>query len=137
MIYLTGENVFTFNSGTEFSQFKRLQAFNEHGWPTKLLLRNYNRMLAKDIVAHGLESSRSGCLATIMRASILSRSSTLVIIHKVNDFPWKYQTFLTIISLRISLLKRLQACQAVNRDRTGAHTNREVLLDAARRITLL
>lgn len=57
MIYLTGENVFTFNSGTEFSQFKRLQAFNEHGWPTKLLLRNYNRMLAKDIVAHGLESA--------------------------------------------------------------------------------
>lgn len=27
MIYLTGENVFTFNSGTEFSQFERLELF--------------------------------------------------------------------------------------------------------------
>lgn len=57
MIYLTGENVFTFNSGTEFSQFKRLEAFTEQGWKTKLLLRNYNRMLAKDVATHALEST--------------------------------------------------------------------------------
>lgn len=55
MIYLTGENVFTFNSGTEFSQFERLELFNKCGLETKLLLRDYNRMLAKDIAAHGLD----------------------------------------------------------------------------------
>lgn len=57
MIYLTGENVFTFNSGTEFSQFERLKAFNENGWESKLLLRNYNRMLAKDIADHHINSA--------------------------------------------------------------------------------
>ncbi|KRL84541.1 glycosyltransferase [Ligilactobacillus apodemi] len=54
MIYLVGENVFSFNSGTEFSQFERLKAFNEQGFKTKLLLRNYSRMLAKDMEKHGI-----------------------------------------------------------------------------------
>lgn len=57
MIYLTGENVFAFNSGTEISQFERLRAFKNNGWPTKLLLRNYNCMLAKDMQDHQLVSS--------------------------------------------------------------------------------
>ena len=54
MIYLVGENVFTFNSGTEFSQFERLNAFNKNGKQAVLLLRNYNRMLSNDIKKHGL-----------------------------------------------------------------------------------
>lgn len=57
MIYLTGENVFAFNSGTEFSQFERLKAFNENGMKAKLLLRNYNRMLAKNIVDHQIKDT--------------------------------------------------------------------------------
>lgn len=52
MIYLVGENVFSYNSGTEFSQFNRLKAFNAQGWQTKLVLRNYSRMLAKDMQKH-------------------------------------------------------------------------------------
>lgn len=55
MIYLTGENVFTFNSGTEFSQFERLELFKRQGKTAKLLLRNYNRLLAKDIATHKLD----------------------------------------------------------------------------------
>lgn len=48
MIYMVGENVFTFNSGTEFSQLQRLKAFNQNGIESKLLLRNYNRFLYRD-----------------------------------------------------------------------------------------
>ena len=57
MIYLTGENVFSFNSGTEFSLFERLKAFNNNGLKTKLLVRNYNRMLAKDISEHHINEA--------------------------------------------------------------------------------
>ena len=55
MIYLVGENVFTFNSGTEFSQFERLNAFNKNDKRAVLLLRNYNRMLSNEIKRHGLK----------------------------------------------------------------------------------
>ena len=54
MIYLVGENVFTFNSGTEFSQFERLNAFNNNDKRAVLLLRNYNRMLSNEVKKHGL-----------------------------------------------------------------------------------
>lgn len=57
MIYLTGENVFSFNSGTEISQFERLKAFEQNGWKTKLLLRNYNRMLEKDMHEHHVDKT--------------------------------------------------------------------------------
>lgn len=55
MIYLVGENVFTFNSGTEFSQFERLNAFNKNDKRAVLLLRNYNRMLSNEIKKHGIK----------------------------------------------------------------------------------
>lgn len=50
--YLVGESVYTFNSGIEFSQFQRLAAFNKHGYDTKLVTRNYDRFLARDVVTH-------------------------------------------------------------------------------------
>ncbi|WP_265483247.1 hypothetical protein [Lactobacillus sp. PV037] len=49
MKYLVGENVFTFNSGTEFSQFQRLEAFKNNNEDAVLLLRNYNRMLSNEL----------------------------------------------------------------------------------------
>ena len=56
MDYFVGENVFTLNSGTEFSQFDRLKAFNHHQKDSAVLLtRNYNRMLAHDIEKHHLD----------------------------------------------------------------------------------
>ena len=54
MIYMVGENVFTFNSGTEFSQLQRLKAFNQNGIESKLLLRNYNRFLYRDAERAGV-----------------------------------------------------------------------------------
>lgn len=54
MKYLVGENVFTFNSGTEFSQFQRLEAFKDNNEDVVLLLRNYNRMLSNELKRHGL-----------------------------------------------------------------------------------
>lgn len=54
MKYLVGENVFTFNSGTEFSQFERLNAFNDNNEDAVILLRNYNRMLSSELKEHGL-----------------------------------------------------------------------------------
>lgn len=55
MNYLVGENVFTFNSGTEFSQFERLSAFNKHGMHTVLLTRNYNRFASRDMKTHNVD----------------------------------------------------------------------------------
>ncbi|MBS0937698.1 glycosyltransferase [Lactiplantibacillus plantarum] len=54
MNYLVGESVYTFNSGIEFSQFQRLKAFNESGYDTKLLTRNYSRFLARDVKTHAI-----------------------------------------------------------------------------------
>ncbi|BAN75213.1 MULTISPECIES: glycosyltransferase [Lacticaseibacillus] len=54
MIYMVGENVFTFNSGTEFSQMQRLKAFKRNGIEAKLLVRNYNRFLYRDASRAGL-----------------------------------------------------------------------------------
>ena len=56
MNYLVGENVFTFNSGTEFSQFERLNAFNKVGMTTKLITKNYNRFATRDMKDHGIDS---------------------------------------------------------------------------------
>lgn len=58
MNYLVGENVYAYNSGTEFSQFERLMAFNNNGIKTILLTRNYSRFLARDIKMHGLNAAQ-------------------------------------------------------------------------------
>ena len=43
MNYFISENVFTFNSGTEHSQMKRVKLFNAQGQPALYVTRNYNR----------------------------------------------------------------------------------------------
>lgn len=59
MIYLVGENVFSLNSGTEFSQFQRLHALHKAGYAAKLITRNYNRFLSQNLKQHGLTQSDS------------------------------------------------------------------------------
>ena len=54
MNYFISENVFTFNSGTEHSQVKRVQLFNAQGQPALYVTRNYNRFLARDAASIGL-----------------------------------------------------------------------------------
>ena len=54
MNYFVNENVFSLNSGTEFSSVKRLQLFKEHGLPAKILTRNYNPQLSADLARVGL-----------------------------------------------------------------------------------
>lgn len=54
MDYFVGENVYTFNSGTEFSQFDRLKAFNQDQKNAVLLTRNYNRLAGQDEVKHNV-----------------------------------------------------------------------------------
>jgi poly(glycerol-phosphate) alpha-glucosyltransferase len=54
MNYFVSENVFTFNSGTEHSQAKRVQMFNAMGDKAQYVTRNYNRFLARDTEAIGL-----------------------------------------------------------------------------------
>jgi poly(glycerol-phosphate) alpha-glucosyltransferase len=49
MNYFLNENIFTLNSGTEFSAIKRLQLFKQHGQPAKILTRNYNTNSVADI----------------------------------------------------------------------------------------
>ncbi|GAB2027752.1 glycosyltransferase [Lactovum odontotermitis] len=57
MNYFLNENIFTLNSGTEFSAIKRLQLFKQHGLPAKILTRNYNSNSAADIERVDLEPS--------------------------------------------------------------------------------
>ncbi|WP_243148611.1 glycosyltransferase [Oenococcus sicerae] len=45
MFYFTSENIFSFNSGTEFSQAKRTRLFNLHGQKAVYVTRNYNNNL--------------------------------------------------------------------------------------------
>lgn len=54
MNYFISENVFTFNSGTEHSQVKRVKLFNAQGQPALYVTRNYNRFLARDAASIGL-----------------------------------------------------------------------------------
>ena len=54
MKYLVGENLFSLNSGTEFSQMQRLKAFKAAGIPAKIVLRNYNRFLGQVLSDNGL-----------------------------------------------------------------------------------
>lgn len=49
MNYFINENVFTFNSGTEFSALKRLRLFRAHQRPAKIVTRNYNANLSADL----------------------------------------------------------------------------------------
>lgn len=55
MNYLVGENVFSFNSGTEFSQMQRLKAFKAANMPVKIVLRNYNRLLSQALKDNGID----------------------------------------------------------------------------------
>ncbi|WP_179393888.1 glycosyltransferase [Lacticaseibacillus absianus] len=57
MIYSILENVFTFNSGTEHGAIRRTLALTQTGTPAKLLLRNYNRFLARDAAAVSLKAA--------------------------------------------------------------------------------
>src|SRR5215475_11852577 len=54
MNYFVNENIFTLNSGTEFSAVQRLQLFHKQGVPAKILTRNYNAQLASDVAHVGL-----------------------------------------------------------------------------------
>ncbi|MDR0297664.1 MAG: accessory Sec system glycosyltransferase Asp1 [Streptococcaceae bacterium] len=54
MNYFLNENIFTLNSGTEFSALKRLELFKAHGIPAKILTRNYSSQLRGDAGRVGL-----------------------------------------------------------------------------------
>lgn len=55
MNYLVGENIFSLNSGTEFSQMQRYKAFKAAGIPTKIVVRNYNRFLGQTLEANHID----------------------------------------------------------------------------------
>jgi poly(glycerol-phosphate) alpha-glucosyltransferase len=54
MHYFVNENIFTLNSGTEFSAVQRLKLFHAHGLEAKIVTRNYNPQLLTDIARVGL-----------------------------------------------------------------------------------
>ncbi|QBP17788.1 glycosyltransferase [Acetilactobacillus jinshanensis] len=49
------ENIFTFNSGTEFSAMNRQKLFRKHGIDSKIVTRNYNQGLHQEIAKYGLK----------------------------------------------------------------------------------
>ncbi|MHA8110169.1 glycosyltransferase [Lactobacillaceae bacterium Melli_B4] len=51
------ENIFTFNSGTEFSAMNRQKLFKNNKKDSKIVTRNYNQGLHQEIEKYGLESS--------------------------------------------------------------------------------
>ncbi|MDR0299659.1 MAG: accessory Sec system glycosyltransferase Asp1 [Streptococcaceae bacterium] len=56
MNYFVNENIFSMNSGTEFSAIKRIQLFKKNGIQAKILTRNYNSNLIADMKKAGLAS---------------------------------------------------------------------------------
>lgn len=54
MNYFVNENIYTLNSGTEFSAIKRLKMFKNHQVEAKILTRNYNPQLSGDLKRVGL-----------------------------------------------------------------------------------
>lgn len=54
MNYFVNENIFTFNSGTEFSAVERVKLFQKNNVEAKILTRNYNSQLSYDIGRVGL-----------------------------------------------------------------------------------
>lgn len=54
MNYFVNENIFTLNSGTEFSAIQRLKLFKANQVEAKILTRNYNPQLSGDLVRVGL-----------------------------------------------------------------------------------
>lgn len=57
MNYFVNENIFTMNSGTEFSAIKRLRLFHNHNLPAKILTRNYNPQLIADLKRENMKYS--------------------------------------------------------------------------------
>ncbi|MFV0556508.1 MAG: glycosyltransferase [Lactovum sp.] len=55
MNYFVNENIFTLNSGTEFSTVKRLELFRKNGVKAKLLTKNYNANSCSDLERMGLK----------------------------------------------------------------------------------
>ncbi|WP_369346870.1 glycosyltransferase [Apilactobacillus ozensis] len=55
MYYFVNENIFTFNSGTEFSAINRQQEFKKNGMKSKIVTRNYNGRIHADAKDHGLD----------------------------------------------------------------------------------
>ncbi|MFC4652953.1 accessory Sec system glycosyltransferase Asp1 [Lactococcus nasutitermitis] len=54
MNYFVNENIFTLNSGTEFSAIKRVKLFHDNNIPAKILVKNYNSQLSGDVQRAGL-----------------------------------------------------------------------------------
>ena len=53
--FFINENIFTFNSGTEFSAMNRQKLFKKHGIDSKIITRNYNQGLHQEIAKYGLD----------------------------------------------------------------------------------
>lgn len=53
--FFINENIFTFNSGTEFSAMNREKLFRKHGKDAKIITRNYNQGLHQEIAKYGLK----------------------------------------------------------------------------------
>lgn len=56
MNYFIGEDIFTMNSGTEFSQAQRVRLFKDMGLKAQYVTRNYNPLLAHNRHELGLQS---------------------------------------------------------------------------------
>ncbi|MCL0318907.1 glycosyltransferase [Apilactobacillus xinyiensis] len=54
MYYFVNENIFTFNSGTEFSAINRQKMFKKNQLESKIITRNYNNRVHADAKDHGL-----------------------------------------------------------------------------------
>ncbi|GAA6113460.1 accessory Sec system glycosyltransferase Asp1 [Apilactobacillus apinorum] len=52
------ENIFTFNSGTEFSAMNRAKLFKKNGINAKIVTRNYNPSLHQEIEKYGIDDDQ-------------------------------------------------------------------------------
>lgn len=55
MNYFVNENIFSMNSGTEFSAAQRVMLFKKNKVPAQIVTRNYNPLMIDDVHRIGLE----------------------------------------------------------------------------------
>lgn len=87
MNYLVSNNVFTLNNGPEFTSFERLHAFNSHGIPTKLLLKNYNNDLTTNLASHKINRKNVINMYDFFQG-IVDEPNKPVNVHYLPSFPF-------------------------------------------------
>lgn len=100
MNYFVSNSVFSFNNGPEFSSYERLKAFNDHGLPAKLVLKNYSQFLSNDLKTNHIARENVINMYDYFQG-IVDEPTKPVGVHHLPTLPFK-QYHLTFIDNNVA-----------------------------------